>query len=138
LSQAVDTSVLVAAVIADHDAHELSSDALSHTATTIAQVATEAYSVLTRLPPPLRLQGSQAAAILQARLPGKWLTLNARAHGAALATLAAAGISSGATYDGLTALSALEHEIELLSRDHRAARTYRALGIRFRLLGAGS
>jgi predicted nucleic acid-binding protein len=138
LTQAVDTSVVVAAAIADHDAHELSAEALSQTAATIAHVATEAYSVLTRLPPPLRLEGSQAAAILQARLPGAWLTLDARTHGAALGRLAAAGISAGATYDGLIALSALEHEIELLSRDRRAARTYRALGIRFRLLGTGS
>ena len=46
----------------------------------------------------------------------------------------AAGISGGATYDGLIALTALEHDLRLLSRDARAARAYRALGVDFRLL----
>jgi hypothetical protein len=31
-------------------------------------------------------------------------------------------------------LTALAHDLELLSRDRRAARTYRALGARFQLL----
>jgi predicted nucleic acid-binding protein len=48
--------------------------------------------------------------------------------------LAAVRVSGGATYDGLIALTALDHDLELLSRDLRAARTYRALGVRFRLL----
>ena len=48
--------------------------------------------------------------------------------------LAAAGIGGGATYDGLIALTAIEHDLELLSRDRRAARTYGALGARFQLI----
>jgi predicted nucleic acid-binding protein len=135
LKQAVDSSVVIAAVIADHEAHELCDEALSRSTATVAHVATEAYSVLTRLPPPLRLDRSQAAEILGVRLPGNWVTLDAKAHRSVAMRLASAGVSGGATYDGLIALSALEHEIELLSRDLRAARTYRALGIRFRLLG---
>jgi predicted nucleic acid-binding protein len=135
MKQAVDSSVAIAAVIADHEAHELCDEALSGSTLTIAHVATETYSVLTRLPHPLRLDGPRAAEILSARLPENWVTLNVRAHRSAAARLGSAGVSGGATYDGLIALSALEHEIELLSRDLRAARTYRALGIRFRLLG---
>jgi predicted nucleic acid-binding protein len=48
--------------------------------------------------------------------------------------LAAAGVSGGATYDGLIALTALEHDLELLTRDGRAERTYRALDVPHRLL----
>jgi hypothetical protein len=62
------------------------------------------------------------------------VTLDADAHGAASGRLAAAHVSGGATYDGLVALTVLEHDLELLSLDHRAARTYSALGIRFELL----
>jgi predicted nucleic acid-binding protein len=134
VTQAVDSSIAIAAILADHAAHDRAEDALSESATTIAHVATETYSVLTRLPPPLRLDAADAAAIVEARLPSSRVTLDAEAHAAAPARLAAARISGGATYDGLIALTASDHDLELLSRDRRAARTYRALGIRFRLL----
>jgi predicted nucleic acid-binding protein len=131
---AVDSSIAIAAILADHDAHELSEDALSQSATTIAHVATETYSVLTRLPAPLRLDAARAAAIVATRLPSSRVTLDANAHAKAPARLAAASVSGGATYDGLIALTALEHDLELLSRDRRAARTYSALGVHFQLL----
>jgi predicted nucleic acid-binding protein len=133
---AVDSSIAIAAILADHDAHELSEDALSQSATTIAHVATETYSVLTRLPRPLRVDATRAASIVAARLPSSRVTLEADAHAKAPGRLAAARVSGGATYDGLIALTALEHDLELLSRDRRAARTYSALGIRFQLLAA--
>jgi predicted nucleic acid-binding protein len=47
--------------------------------------------------------------------------------------LAEARFGGGATTDWLIALTALEHDLELLSRDRRAARAYGALGIRFHL-----
>jgi toxin FitB len=134
---AVDSSIAIAAILADHDAHDLAEDALSRSVSTIAHVATEAYSVLTRLPSPLRLDAGTAAAIVDARLPRVRVTLDAHAHASAPARLARAHVSGGATYDGLIALTALEHDLALLSRDRRAARTYRALGVRFDLLGDG-
>jgi predicted nucleic acid-binding protein len=51
------------------------------------------------------------------------------------ARLAASGVSAGATYDGLIALAALEHDLELFTSDKRAERTYRALDVRDQLLG---
>ena len=134
MTQAVDSSIAIAAILADHEAHDLAEDALSSSSATIAHVATETYSVLTRLPSPLRLNAASAAAIVAARLPRARVTLEAELHSSAPARLAAAGVSGGATYDGLIALSALEHDLELLSRDQRAARTYRALGVHFQLL----
>jgi predicted nucleic acid-binding protein len=135
VSRAADTSVAVAAILADHEAHDLAEDALSTCTKVIVHVAIETYSVLTRLHPPLRLDPSTAAQIVDARLPSTRVTLDGKLHAAVPATLAAAGVSGGATYDGLIALTALEHDLELLSRDRRAARTYRALGVRHQLLG---
>jgi predicted nucleic acid-binding protein len=135
VTQAVDSSVAIAAILADHQAHDAAEDALSRSDSTIAHVAAETYSVLTRLPPPLRLDAAHAAAIVDARLPSRLVALAGESHATALGRLAAAQVSGGATYDGLIALTALEHDLELVSRDRRATRTYRALRVRFRLLG---
>jgi predicted nucleic acid-binding protein len=132
--RAPDTSLAVAALLADHTAHRIAGEALAECTTTIAHVAAETYSVLTRMPPPHRTGADTAAEALARRLPSAHLTLDASSHASAPTRLAAAGISAGATYDGLIALTALEHDLELLSRDQRAARTYRALGARFRLI----
>jgi predicted nucleic acid-binding protein len=134
VSKAADTSIAIAALLADHPAHEAAADALATCKTTIAHVAAETYSVLTRLPAPHRADATTAATALHERLPSTFLTLDASNHANAPSRLAAVGISGGATYDGLIALTALEHDLELLSRDRRAARTYRALGTRFQLL----
>jgi predicted nucleic acid-binding protein len=134
LNQAPDTSIVIAALLTDHPAHETSCQALAGCKTTIAHVAAETYSVLTRLPPPHRAGAGAAAAALEERLPPTHVTLDADSHTSVPTRLAAAGISGGATYDGLIALTALTHDLELLSRDHRAARAYRALGARFHLI----
>ncbi len=134
MSSAADTSVVLPALLSDHDTHQTAADALGACTVTVAHVALEAYSVLTRLPPPHRAEAATAAAVLKARLPHAYLTLSAGSCATLSSRLAAAGVSGGSAYDGLIALTALEHEIELVSRDTRAARTYRALGVRFRLL----
>jgi predicted nucleic acid-binding protein len=134
VSSAADTSVVLPALLSDHEAHQAAADALSTCTTTIAHVALEAYSVLTRLPPPHRAEATTVAAVLQARLPQALVTLSARTYSSAPSRMAAADISGGSAYDGLIALTALTHDIELVSRDTRAARAYRALGVRFRLL----
>jgi predicted nucleic acid-binding protein len=134
VKQAVDSSIAIAAILADHEAHVEAEAALAGSETTIAHVAAETYSVLTRMPPPLRLDASAAAAIIDARLPSTRVALGASGYASSLATLATAHVSGGATYDGLIALTALDHELVLVSRDLRAARTYRALGVQFQLL----
>jgi toxin FitB len=134
VSAAADTSIVLAALLADHDAHQPAAEALSACTVTIAHVALETFSVLTRLPPPHKADAVTAAAVLQARLSATHVTLDADLYASAPKRMAAAGVSGGSAYDGLIALTALEHDLELVSRDARAARTYRALGIRFRLL----
>jgi predicted nucleic acid-binding protein len=134
VKQTADSSIAIAALIADDEAHDLAEDALQDCSMTVAHVAIETYSVLTRLPSPQRLDGPRAAAIIHARLPSTTVTLDADAYATVPERLAAADVAGGAAYDGLIALTALEHDLELVSRDHRAARTYRALGVRFTLL----
>ena len=119
MSKAADTSIAIAALLADHPAYEAAADALATCKTTIAHVAAETYSVLTRLPAPHRADATTAATALHERLPSTFLTLDASNHANAPSRLAAVGISGGATYDGLIALTALEHDLELLSRDRR-------------------
>ena len=135
MTQAVDSSIAIAAVLADHEAHELAEDALSRSTRTIAHVAIESYSVLTRLPPPLRLGATSAVAILRARLPGAWVALDADEHAEALQSLAAAQVSAGAAYDGLIALTARARGSGSCSPRTAARRAQRAVGARFRLLG---
>jgi predicted nucleic acid-binding protein len=136
LTRAVDTSVAIAGLLADHESHDLADDVLGHAGRTIAPVVAETYSVLTRLPAPLRLDATSAAAIVNERLPSPHVALEADKYASLLQRLAAAHVSGGATYDGLIALTALDHDLELLSLDRRAARTYRALGVHFQLLAA--
>jgi toxin FitB len=134
VSRAADSSIAIAAILAGDEDHDLAEEALKRCTRTIAHVAIETFSVLTRLPPTLRLKAADAAAIVDARLPSTYVALDATSCARVPSRLATAGVSGGATYDGLIALTALEHDLELISRDRRAARSYRALGIRFVLL----
>ncbi len=134
MKRAADSSITIAALLSDHPAHTTAATALAECEATIAHVATETYSVLTRLPPPGRADAATAATVLDRRLPSAYATLSAAGYAKSPARLAAAGISGGATYDGLIALTALEHDLELLTRDRRALRSYRALGITFTLV----
>lgn len=68
------------------------------------------------------------------RLPATYATLDADTYASTPSRLVAAGVSGGATYDGLIALTALKHDLELISRDARAVRTYNALGVPYRLI----
>jgi len=132
--KAADSSVAIAAVLNDHPAHDTAADALALCSTTITHVAIETYSVLTRLPGPRRVDATTAAAVLAKRLAAPHATLDASMYPRALGRLADAGVSGGATYDGLIALTALEHGLELVTQDRRAERTYRALGVPYTLL----
>lgn len=132
--KAADSSIAVAALLADHPAHNAAADALARCKTTIAHAALETYSVLTRLPAPHRVDARTATTVLTKRLATNYVTLDASGYATAPSTLAGARISGCATYDGLIALTALEHDLELLTRDKRAERTYRALNVPYQLL----
>jgi predicted nucleic acid-binding protein len=134
VSRAADTSVVVPALLTRHEAHELCANALRGTTASVAHVVAEAYSVLTRMPHPDRVEPLIAAKAIAAQLPERTVGLEPSAYGALPSRLADAGLSGGSIYDALIALGAAEHGLSLITRDARAARTYRSLHVAFELL----
>lgn len=90
--------------------------------------ALETYAVLTRLPPPLRLTGAQAAEVIRAAFPDDCRPGDDGLN-SAISRMAQLQIVGGATYDGIVGLAALGAGRTLLTRDTRAERTYRVLGV---------
>ena len=87
--------------------------------------------MLTRLPSGLAVPPTLAASVLARRFGEPPLRLDAPERGRVLATLAAAGIVGGATYDGLVGLEAKAHRRTLFTLDERAQSTYQRLGVGF-------
>jgi predicted nucleic acid-binding protein len=132
---AVDTSVVVALIMAAHEAHALVVRAVGRRRLALPLHAlAESYSVLTRLPGDARVGLDDAVRLLDgnfcAVLAPEPDSL-ARIH----STCAKFGIGGGAMYDALIALAARDHRIELLTRDRRAEATYQRLGIAYSLIG---
>lgn len=131
---AVDTSVVVPALLASHAEHDRCRVAAAGSVVP-AHVLVEAYSVLTRLPSPHRLQPGVADTLLARWFPaGAVLTVPAALQRTAPARLRTVGVSAGAVFDGLVALTAAAHDARLLTRDVRAIRTYDAVGVSYRLI----
>src|SRR2546422_4474794 len=131
---ACDTSVAVAALDPSHEAHPVCRRALVELRPALAGHATfETYSVLTRLPLPLRLSAGQAAAVLAAAFPEDcWL--DAAATGDLRERLADLGIVGGSVYDALVGQASVTNRRTLLTRDRRAERTYRSIGAEYRFV----
>jgi predicted nucleic acid-binding protein len=126
----VDTSVAVPLLLADHTDHAaVQLWARGKTLALCGHALAETYSVLTRLPEGLRVTAEDAAEAIRRRFAPA-LCLAAGKTRQAPSALASAGVFGGATYDGLIALTALEHRVELVSRDARARAVYQRLGVR--------
>jgi predicted nucleic acid-binding protein len=132
---AVDSSVAIAAFASWHDLHERALDVLDRDPLLPSQAALETYSVLTRLPPPLRVAPEPVVEFLDARFPAPWPALDGRATAALLAELRDARIAGGATYDAVIAVTARENGATLVSCDVRAAALYDLVGVEFELVG---
>jgi len=124
-----DTSVIVPALVSWHVDHDRCRRALSDVVAVAAHAELEAYSVLTRLPPPRRMPARAVAEALAETFPGDRLTLGDRNRAALVGVLAERDIGGGRVYDALIGLTAEEHELQLLTRDRRAMKTYAALEI---------
>lgn len=132
---ALDTSAAVPLLIASHSAHEeVVDDVRGADLRLTGHSLAEVYSVLTRLPSDARLAPADAADLIEANF-GPALLLPAPQARSAHRRLAAAGVVGGAVYDGLVALAAIAHAADLCTRDARAVSTYRALGVRHRIVG---
>lgn len=132
---AVDASVVVAGFASWHELHERALDALDRGPRLPAHAALETYSVLTRLPPPLRVAPDPVVGFLHARFPRPWLALDEGGTAILIDDLRDSRVGGGAVYDALIAAAARVNGATLLSFDTRAASTYAALGVEFELLG---
>lgn len=93
----------------------------------------ETYSVLTRLPLPLRLSAGQASSVLAAAFAEDcWL--DAAGTRELRDRLAGLDIVGGSVYDALVGQAAATNRRILLTRDRRAERTYRSLDVRYRFV----
>lgn len=126
---ACDTSVAVAGLDPNHEAHGICRRALIEFRPALAgHAAFEAHAVLTRLPVPLRLRPEQASQALARAFPEPcWLDASSTAE--LWSRLGDLGLAGGATYDALVAAAARTNGRRLLTRDRRAERTYRAIEV---------
>lgn len=130
----VDTSVAVALVLADHEHHAATIRAIGDRRTGLAgHAAFETFSVLTRLPAPLRRPTHVVARLLEENFPVTRFLSEAGAA-ALFGMLGRVAIAGGSIYDGLVGAAAKEHGMVLATRDRRAAVTYRALQVDVDLL----
>jgi len=133
-SFAADTSVAVAALDTSHAAHAQCHRRVVETGAALAgHAAVETYSVLTRMPGQMRLDGPSACTVLDVSFPERcWL--DAEAAEELLKLCGPLGIVGGAVYDALVGHAALVHHRTLLTRDRRAQRTYDLLGVTYEQL----
>lgn len=130
----VDTSVAVALVVADHEHHPETVKTIGHRRLGLAgHAAFETFSVLTRLPSPIRRSPHVVAKLLAENFPGNRYLSPPRAA-ELIEALGNAGIAGGSVYDALVAATAVEHQLRLATRDQRALVTYRALGAEVEVL----
>jgi len=125
----VDTSVAVALVVQDHLNHEQVAAATDGLTLGLSgHAAFETFSVLTRLPPPLRRDAATVATLLAANFPeSRFLGQDGAA--VLLGRFPSLGISGGSVYDALVGAAAVEAGAALHTRDTRALKTYRALEV---------
>jgi len=131
----VDTSVAVALVVTDHERHHQTLDALGDRRLGLCgHAAFETFSVLTRLPPPVRRTPAAVARLLAQNFPySRFLSVGAAAT--LLAELEPRRIAGGSVYDALVGAAAAEHGCILATGDQRALDTYRALDVQVELVG---
>ncbi len=131
---AVDSSVVVAALVQWHEGHDAARQQ-AHGQFVPAHAYLESYAVLTRLPGPGRLSPRTARELLAAWFPpAHVIAPPADVMAEAVERMAAADVAGGAAYDALIALTAAAHGEELHTRDRRAERTYQRLGVAYQLV----
>lgn len=131
----VDTSVAVALLVSDHEAHAPTIAATDGMRLGLAGHAWfETYSVITRLPPGVRRSPAVVRVLLEQNFPGSWF-LDTAATARLTEELAGLGIAGSAVYDALVGAAARHHGLRLLTSDRRALRTYAALGLHAELIG---
>jgi len=125
----------VAAFASWHEAHAAALEVLDLAPGLPAHAGLEAYSVLTRLPPPHRASPADVRTFLAHEFPAPWLALPGEAVAELVRELAERGIAGGATYDGVIGQTAKAAGGTLYTCDRRARRVYERLGVEVRFIG---
>lgn len=131
---AVDTSMIVAGFASWHEGHASAIATLARKPRIPAHALVEAYSVLTRLPPPHRAAPAVVSAFLADRCAQPPLGLPPGAHLPLIALVAGAGLHGGSIHDALIAATVKHARARLVTRDRRAAATYEHVGVDFELV----
>jgi len=131
----LDTSAAVALVVEDHEFHAAMLEAVRGRRLGLAGHAWfETYSVLTRLPPPLRRSPADVLRLLQRNFPES--AFLGEVETAELAgRLATMGVSGGAVYDALVGAASRRRGRPLLTNDARARSVYEALEVEILITG---
>ena len=136
---AVDASVVIAAFATWHERHEPAARLIVERPALPAPVALEVYAVLTRMPPPHRMDGGVVRDYLKRTFPDPPLTLPDSRYASLVDELVDLGINGGASYDAAIAIVAAHHGCELATLDRRAQMTYDRVGVSVRhLVQAGA
>jgi predicted nucleic acid-binding protein len=123
-----DTSLVIPAVTAWHEAHEFARNAVQPVTRLPAHVILEAVAVLTRLPHGLAVPSQLAVDVVRRAFPGRPFTLPATGHERLITAVARAGLRGGLVYDALVGATAAQAGARLLTLDRRAEPAYRAVG----------
>jgi predicted nucleic acid-binding protein len=123
-----DTNCMIAAVCTWHEHHERAADEIDRrlergeTLCIAAPALVEAYSVLTRLPPPYRLSPADALALVEANFiqSSRITTLASRSYRTFLRRACDEGIRGGRTYDAVIATCALQARARALLTFNKA------------------
>lgn len=130
---AIDSSIAIAAFGEWHQDNGRARAVLDAGAALPAHALLETYSVLTGFPPPHRAAPHLVEAWITDRFDHILAPPPAPALRALVATLAAAGRSGGAIYDGLVALTAKLAGATMVTLDVRATSVYKLVGVDFRV-----
>lgn len=128
-----DTSVLVAALLAAHEAHAECLTAVRRVNAVPGHVLLETYRVLTSLPGRDRVPAAAAAEAIGA-LGWRVLQPHPSDYVYLIQALAESGRPGGAVYDAHIAACCVTHGASLVTRDRRAAPTYELLGVNAELI----
>ena len=132
--QTPDSSVLIPALQVGHPNHEEARKVLSRRQLKITgHVALETFAAMSSAAYKPRTSPSAAAAAI-ARLDASPLTLSPQGYIDLIGKAGEGGLLGGAIYDALIAITATQHGARLISRDKRAAATYKALGVDLEML----
>ncbi len=135
----LDSSVLIAGSLQTHGDHQRSIDWMVKARTgqieaiVSAHTLAEVYSVLTRMPPPLRISPAAALQIIERNILSlmEVIALTGQEYADLIRYLSRIGIAGGAVYDGIIACAAdkaqVDHIVTLNAKDfHRVYPTLTA------------